>query len=147
MAADCGIGLYQGQGRRRVSSLRSGAAPPHSITPMLRDVSSPSPARPAPTSDLRRVSALFGSAATTFTESTVPETDRDSSATPGIVAGQPKVWTFIDFEAPDEIADELAHAMADGLKPDFGWWADFRIGDGEHVIICPDRVFRYRVGD
>ncbi len=56
--------------------------------------------------------------------------------------GQPKVWTFIDFEAPDDMAEELAHAIPDVLKPDFGWWADFRIGDNEHVIIYADRVIR-----
>ena len=61
--------------------------------------------------------------------------------------GQPKVWTFIDFEAPDDMAEELAHAIPDVLKPDFGWWADFRIGDNEHVIIYADRVIRYRIGD
>jgi hypothetical protein len=31
-----------------------------------------------------------------------------------------RVCTFIDFEAPDDIADELAHAIADVLEPDFG---------------------------
>ena len=38
--------------------------------------------------------------------------------------GESKVWTFIDFEAPDDIAEELAHAIPDVLKPAFGWWAD-----------------------
>jgi hypothetical protein len=31
-------------------------------------------------------------------------------------AGQPKVWTFIDFEAPDDMAEELALAIPDVLK-------------------------------
>lgn len=33
----------------------------------------------------------------------------------GVSSGQPPLWTFIDFEAPDELADELSAALADSL--------------------------------
>lgn len=81
------------------------------------------------------------------TTSTQSMDERGESATPGVVAGQPKIWTFIDFEGPNEIADDLARAFADALEPELGWWADFRIDDAEHVVIFAGRIFRYRVGD
>ena len=65
----------------------------------------------------------------------------------GAVEEQPTTWTFIDFEGPDDVADELARALADALEPGLGWWADFTIDDTEHAIIFAGRAFRYRVGD
>jgi hypothetical protein len=56
------------------------------------------------------------------------------------------VWTFFDFEAPDNRADELAQALAAALETTSGWWADFVVGD-DHVVVFADRVFRYRIGD
>jgi hypothetical protein len=56
------------------------------------------------------------------------------------------VWTFLDFEAPDERADELAQALAAALDTVTGWWADFTVGD-DHVVVFANRVFRYRIGD
>ncbi|MFG1837898.1 hypothetical protein ACGFH8_05590 [Micromonospora sp. NPDC049175] len=61
-------------------------------------------------------------------------------------AGQPRVWTFLDFEAPDDAADELATALAEILVGDQGWYADFEVGD-DHVVVFPGRVFRYTKGD
>jgi hypothetical protein len=48
---------------------------------------------------------------------------RDVSAT--MTSTQPQVWTFIEFEGPDEIADALATSLADALLRDSGWYADF----------------------
>jgi hypothetical protein len=62
------------------------------------------------------------------------------------IATQPDVWTFVNFEAPDELADELAEVLAGMLLPEDGWYADFRVGD-DHVVVFAGRVFRYRVGD
>jgi hypothetical protein len=59
---------------------------------------------------------------------------------------QPGVWTFLDVEAPDERADELAQALAEAVRPEDGWYADFSVGD-EHVVVFAQRVFRYRKGD
>jgi hypothetical protein len=64
----------------------------------------------------------------------------------GTVATQPDVWTFVNFETPDDRADELASVLAEMLLPDDGWYADFRVGD-DHVVVFSGRVFRYRVGD
>lgn len=81
------------------------------------------------------------------TESTTPAGERDESPTPGVAAGHPTVWTFVDFEGPDEIADELAQALADALQPELGWWADFTIDDSERVVVFAGKVFRYLMGD
>lgn len=59
---------------------------------------------------------------------------------------QPKIWGFLDFEAPDERAGELAAALAAALLSDDGWYASFEVG-GEHVVIFAGRVFRYVKGD
>ncbi|WP_410812364.1 hypothetical protein [Micromonospora sp. 067-2] len=61
-------------------------------------------------------------------------------------ADQPDVWTFLDFEAPDDLADDLAAALAESLAGDQGWYADFEVGD-DHVVVFPGRVFRYTKGD
>jgi hypothetical protein len=59
---------------------------------------------------------------------------------------QPRVWTFLDFEAPDARADQLAQTLAEALEPTTGWYADFRVG-ADHVVVFARRVFRYRIGD
>ena len=63
-----------------------------------------------------------------------------------VSATQPKIWTFLDFEAPDDRADEVAATLADALLPDDGWYADFTVA-GDHVVVFAGRVFRYRLGD
>jgi hypothetical protein len=60
-------------------------------------------------------------------------------------AEQPAVWTLLDVEAPDERAGQLAESLAAALDGR-GWYADFRVG-AEHVVVFPDHVFRYAVGD
>ena len=69
-----------------------------------------------------------------------------TTARRGAVAGQPPIWTFLDFEAPDDQADDLAQALAAALQTETGWWADFVVG-GDHVVVFAGRVFRYRIGD
>jgi hypothetical protein len=61
-------------------------------------------------------------------------------------SAQPGIWTFLDFEGPDEVADELAAALAQSLAGDQGWYADFEVG-ADHVVVFPGRVFRYAKGD
>lgn len=68
--------------------------------------------------------------------------DVSASASPT----QPKVWAFLDFEAPDERAGELATAVAAALVADDGWYANFEVG-GEHVVVFADKIFRYATGD
>lgn len=59
---------------------------------------------------------------------------------------QPPVWTFLDVQAPDEVSDDLARALADSLAEKQGWYADFRVGR-DHVVVFPGHVFRYALGD
>jgi hypothetical protein len=70
-------------------------------------------------------------------ESTTPFEDVERSPIrvgSGATASQPKVWTFVDFEAPAERADELAQALAGMLERQDGWWADFTVGDDRVVV-------------
>lgn len=61
-------------------------------------------------------------------------------------AGQPRTWTFVDFEAPLEDAERLASALSRSLDARLGWYCDFR-SPTETFVIFADRVFRYRRGD
>jgi hypothetical protein len=63
-----------------------------------------------------------------------------------VAAAQPSVWTFVEFEADDAVAEPLASSLAAALLAEGGWYADFTVAD-EHVIVFANRVFRYRRGD
>jgi hypothetical protein len=56
------------------------------------------------------------------------------------------VFTVLEFEADDAVADELAETLAGLLIEGPNWYADFRAG-AEHVVVFPGRIFRYAVGD
>jgi hypothetical protein len=61
------------------------------------------------------------------------------------VAGQPPCWTMVEFEADDEVAADLAVALARCL--DAGpWYANFTTDD-EAFVVFADRVFRYQRED
>jgi hypothetical protein len=68
---------------------------------------------------------------------------RDVSAS--VSPTQPALWTFLEFEGDDDVADALAHSLARCLR-EGEWYADFVVGD-EHVVVFADKVFRYRRGD
>lgn len=59
---------------------------------------------------------------------------------------QPSVWTFLEFEAPDEEAERLTDALARSLLAEGGWYANFTVGD-DHVVVFAGRVFRHGRGD
>jgi hypothetical protein len=61
-------------------------------------------------------------------------------------AGQPEMWTFIEFEAEDADAGSLAGALADALDQRLGWYTDLRSAE-ETFVIYSGRVFRYPRGD
>ena len=61
-------------------------------------------------------------------------------------AGQPLLWTFIEFELPDERAPQWADTLRGGLRREFGWYCDFRT-ETETFVVFADRVFRYPRGD
>jgi hypothetical protein len=60
--------------------------------------------------------------------------------------GMPTTWTFVEFQAEDDRAGELAQKLADVLIAEGGWYADFGVGD-DHVVVFAGKVFRYRKGD
>jgi hypothetical protein len=60
--------------------------------------------------------------------------------------GMPATWTFVEFQAEDDRAGELAQKLADVLIAEGGWYADFGVG-GDHVVVFAGKVFRYRKGD
>jgi hypothetical protein len=68
--------------------------------------------------------------------------DVSGSATPA----QPSVWTLLQFEAADGVADQLADVLAGSLLAEGGWYANFTVGD-EHVVVFAGRVFRHKSGD
>lgn len=72
----------------------------------------------------------------------VARSDVSGSATPG----QPSVWTLLEFEAADGVADQLADAFAGSLLAEGGWYANFTVGD-VHVVVFAGRVFRHKSGD
>ena len=64
----------------------------------------------------------------------------------GAVAGQPSVWTFIDFGGPDSRADEVAQQLSEVLAAEGGWYADMDVAE-DKIVVFSDAVFRYRRGD
>lgn len=73
--------------------------------------------------------------------------DRISRAAVGDAdAGQPLVWTAVEFRVDSERVDELADSLSRALKCEGGWYCDFH-SDSEVVVVFHDRVFRYRPGD
>ena len=82
-------------------------------------------------------------------QSTVPPSDpaeQPDTGGGGSTKAQPGIWTFVEFEAPDERAGELADALAAALVAELGWYADFTVGD-DRVVVFAGRIFRYRTGD
>jgi hypothetical protein len=63
-----------------------------------------------------------------------------------VSAGQPLVWTFVEFEAREEQADALAAALTAVLDERLGWYCDFRSSE-ETFVVFAGRAFRYRRGD
>jgi hypothetical protein len=61
-------------------------------------------------------------------------------------AGQPELWTFIEFEAGEPDAEVLADALARVLDQQHGWYTDFHTPD-ETFVVYSGRVFRYPRGD
>jgi len=63
-----------------------------------------------------------------------------------VPAGQPELWTLIEFEAEETDAEVLADALAKVLDPEHGWYADFRTRH-ETFVVYSGRVFCYPRGD
>jgi hypothetical protein len=63
-----------------------------------------------------------------------------------VAAGQPRRWTFIEFEVDDAAAGDLAERLAAALDPDGGWYCDFRTAT-ETFVVFAGAVLRYPRGD
>lgn len=61
-------------------------------------------------------------------------------------AGQPELWTFIEFRVAADRATELAAALSRVLSAEGRWYCDFRSRD-EVFVAFHGQVFRYRRGD
>ena len=61
-------------------------------------------------------------------------------------AGQPRAWTFIEFDVADGEAERLALALSDALEPAQGWYCDFRTEE-ETFVVFAGRLFRYPRGE
>ena len=64
----------------------------------------------------------------------------------GAITGQPSVWTFVDFAGSDDLAADMAEALAAALLLEGGWYADIDVG-ADKIVVFADRVFRYPRGD
>jgi hypothetical protein len=61
-------------------------------------------------------------------------------------AGQPRTWTFFEFEARDDDALRLAGALEGALAAHGGWYCDFH-DETETFVVFAGRTFRYPRGD
>jgi hypothetical protein len=60
-------------------------------------------------------------------------------------AGQPPVWTLIDFTCPDDLAGGFAEQLAAAM--DTGpWYADYGTDETKYVVFA-GRVFAFARGD
>lgn len=60
-------------------------------------------------------------------------------------AGQPRTWTFIEFEVAEKDVSRFAAALEGALSADGGWYCDFHT-DAETFIVFAGRTFRYPRG-
>lgn len=63
-----------------------------------------------------------------------------------VPAGQPEIWTLIEFEADEQDAGGLADALAKVLEREHGWYVDFRTPE-ETFVVYSGKAFRYPRGD
>jgi hypothetical protein len=63
-----------------------------------------------------------------------------------VSAGQPITWTFIEFEADEQVVTDLAEALSRSISASGGWYCDFRTDD-ETFVVFASRVFRYPRGE
>ena len=60
--------------------------------------------------------------------------------------GQPRLWTFIEFDLPDDNAPEWAQQLVDALDSEHGWYCDFNTAT-EKFVVFSGRIFRYPRGN
>jgi hypothetical protein len=60
-------------------------------------------------------------------------------------SGQPRAWTFVEFEIPDSETGILANSLSSALASG-GWYCDFRSLE-ETFVVFAGRIFRYPRGN
>lgn len=60
-------------------------------------------------------------------------------------AGQPALWTLLDFTADEADAEPLAEQLAAALAPVGGWYVNCNTA-AEAFVVFPGKVFRYPRG-
>jgi hypothetical protein len=63
-----------------------------------------------------------------------------------VEVGQPRTWTFIDFEIADDDVAQFATELEGALNRVGGWYCDFRTAT-ETFVVFAGRTFRYSRGD
>lgn len=96
----------------------------------------------------------------TITATLVAESLRDDAVVAGVplevqaivrvaagdpTVGQPRIWTMIEFLAPDDCLDGLVGQLARAIRPG-PWYCDVRT-EHEVAVVFAGRVFRYPRGD
>jgi len=61
-------------------------------------------------------------------------------------AGQPLLWTFIEFDVAEDRTMGLARSLSEALEEPGGWYCSFGSSE-EMVVVFANRVFRYGRGD
>jgi hypothetical protein len=61
-------------------------------------------------------------------------------------AGQPRTWTFLEFEVDDDHVAGVADALSRSMEVSGGWYCDFRTNE-ETFVVFADRIFRYPRGE
>jgi hypothetical protein len=59
---------------------------------------------------------------------------------------EPRIWTVIEFEADDSVAEALADKLAAILEERGGWYANFSSAS-ETFVVYHVKIFRYPRGD
>jgi len=67
-------------------------------------------------------------------------------AAPPEPIGGPPTWTFLEFEAELEQAEQLMFEFASALDDTHAWYASFRSNE-EMFVVFSGRRFRYKLGD
>jgi hypothetical protein len=62
-----------------------------------------------------------------------------------VAAGQPRTWTYIEFEVDVDAVESLVSALRDALNPDGGWYCEFHTTN-ETFVVFAGRDFRYERG-
>ncbi|GAB3660626.1 hypothetical protein GCM10028833_40160 [Glycomyces tarimensis] len=62
------------------------------------------------------------------------------------VPGQPEVWTLIDFESEEALAEPIALALSESLDPIGAWYVNYSTAT-EVFVVFPGQAIRYELGD